>query len=539
MILNSDYLKKIFKVINPENDKNLLKRILTNKQYVIFCLRYDEEYNDKLSVNEISNYLNITKQAINQSLNSIYKKILNYCKTIAPYNLISQPFPSRKEQLIESIKELKRLPHDYTPEGKPEKTFIPDGVNQKTYYAYLKNNANKINEKINKNKQITDKEKQILDDLNEIESILKNIEENIEISNYTKQLIETIHIIHRLPKQDRKNKEAEFVFSDGKNQRSYYDSLQNTVNYISKKTGPLTRLERQKLLEYEKIIETLKQYNRFSKRNLTKKQRKEEIIETIKRTHHNPRVNKDIIDKFSNGAVQKFYYNNLKTIVIKLQEESKIRSLTDEEKQLIIDLKEIDEAIDTYCEKQEASHYTNFKNKVEELIKIIHRLQKRPIAARDKRDKIPVTFSDGKDSRNFLDRLLTLNVKINKKIENNEPLDEKELYIKESYKKISNILSFYPVYKKYNKIEIENLCRKFNIDIEKNKSLYNKSAGELYAKIMFLIDNNIEIIDDNGIVQKIMFMSDINMQEKYNVSLEELLCKYINGEKDIKEIVKK
>ena len=41
MILNSDYLKKIFKVINPENDKNLLKRILTNQQYVIFCLRYD------------------------------------------------------------------------------------------------------------------------------------------------------------------------------------------------------------------------------------------------------------------------------------------------------------------------------------------------------------------------------------------------------------------------------------------------------------------------------------------------------------------
>ena len=56
---------------------------------------------------------------------------------------------------------------------------------------------------------------------------------------------------------------------------------------------------------------------------------------------------------------------------------------------------------------------------------------------------------------------------------------------------------------------------------------------------MFLIDNNIEIKDDNGIVQIIMFMSDINMQEKYNVSLEELLCKYINGEKNIKEIVKK
>ena len=76
-----------------------------------------------------------------------------------------------------------------------------------------------IKGKIKNNIQITPKEQQILDEYNEIESVLNELEENIEISDYAKQLIETIHIIHRLPKHDRINKKAEFVFSDGKNQR--------------------------------------------------------------------------------------------------------------------------------------------------------------------------------------------------------------------------------------------------------------------------------------------------------------------------------
>lgn len=536
MILNTEYLKALLRVINPENNDILLKRILTKQQYNIFNLRYDKNYDEAMPVVEIANYLNITKQAVNQILNSIYKRLINYCKKIEPNHQMSKPIPSRKEQLIKSIKELERLPHEYTTEGKPEKTFIPDGVNQKSYYNYLKSKVIKINNKLNKSIPLSKKEQQTIDEYNEIQAQLDKIEQTIEISDYAKQLIETIHIIHRLPKQ---TKNAEFVFSDGKNQRAYYDSLQNCINNISKITRPLTRLEKQKMLEYQEIIKVLKIYKRYSTRKLTREQKKQEIIETIKRTHHNLRVTKNIEDKFSNGAIQKFYYYNLRSIVMNLQEESKNRKLTEKEIQLINDLKEIDDAINKYCEKQDYNQINIFNDKVKQLIKIINKLQKRPIAARDNKKHEGVKFSDGTDSRNFLDRLLFLNSRINQKIQNNQPLTEREILIQKSYIKLINILSFYPIHKKDNKKEIENLCSTFNIDIENNKSLYNKSAGELYSKIMYLIDNNIEITDDNGQVNSIMYISDINMKRTYNITLEELLNTYINGKENIKEITKK
>ena len=43
-----------------------------------------------------------------------------------------------------------------------------------------------------------------------------------------------------------------------------------------------------------------------------------------------------------------------------------------------------------------------------------------------------------------------------------------------------------------------------------------------------MIENNI-LLTNNGKINTIIYMSDINMQEKYNVSINELVRKYING----------
>ena len=76
-----------------------------------------------------------------------------------------------------------------------------------------------------------------------------------------------------------------------------------------------------------------------------------------------------------------------------------------------------------------------------------------------------------------------------------------------------------------NKDEIIELCNEYGIDYQSEKSVLNKSYLELYVKIMFLRDNNIPIVL-NGKLHEIFFMSDLNMQVKYQVSIENLIEKY-------------
>ena len=71
------------------------------------------------------------------------------------------------------------------------------------------------------------------------------------------------------------------------------------------------------------------------------------------------------------------------------------------------------------------------------------------------------------------------------------------------------------------------LCNEYLIPYEKVKNI---SYNELYAKTMYLLDNNIDIIID-GKLNSIYNMSNTNMQITYGVSLEELIEKYQKKEK--------
>ena len=80
---------------------------------------------------------------------------------------------------------------------------------------------------------------------------------------------------------------------------------------------------------------------------------------------------------------------------------------------------------------------------------------------------------------------------------------------------------------KKNKEEITNICNLYKIDLKKNKTILDHiSIQELLAKIEFLKENNIAIIDNQGILINIFSMSNQDMLKEYNITLEELINKY-------------
>ena len=80
---------------------------------------------------------------------------------------------------------------------------------------------------------------------------------------------------------------------------------------------------------------------------------------------------------------------------------------------------------------------------------------------------------------------------------------------------------------KANKESVKELCEQYNIDYQKNiKLLKRVSYNELYSKLMYLVDNNIDYIDDKGILHTIFYMSSSVLEEEYGISLQELVSKY-------------
>lgn len=74
----------------------------------------------------------------------------------------------------------------------------------------------------------------------------------------------------------------------------------------------------------------------------------------------------------------------------------------------------------------------------------------------------------------------------------------------------------------------EELCNEYLIPYDE---VENISYNELYAKTMYLLDNNINIIIDDKL-NPIYNMSNTNMKVTYGVSLEELIEKYKKKEKE-------
>ena len=71
------------------------------------------------------------------------------------------------------------------------------------------------------------------------------------------------------------------------------------------------------------------------------------------------------------------------------------------------------------------------------------------------------------------------------------------------------------------------LCDKYGID---SSLVENISYMELFAKINYLLDNNMDIIID-GKLNSIFFMSNENMMMNYGVSLKDMVNIYTKNKK--------
>ena len=118
-----DYISDIYYTMNitKKTFNKHVKNILTEKQYNIFKMRFDNDGNIKMTAEEIANQLGITRQAIDLILNKIYAKIIILCKRLnidvdinkrveKPVEVSEPTVSEHASELISSIKELKRLP---------------------------------------------------------------------------------------------------------------------------------------------------------------------------------------------------------------------------------------------------------------------------------------------------------------------------------------------------------------------------------------------------------------------------------------------
>lgn len=75
-----------------------------------------------------------------------------------------------------------------------------------------------------------------------------------------------------------------------------------------------------------------------------------------------------------------------------------------------------------------------------------------------------------------------------------------------------------------NKNKLEKLCKYYNINYKKYKNLLDSfMADELFAKLKYLTKNNIDIVNKDGILNNILFMSKISLQTQYAIDINEVI----------------
>ena len=288
-----------------------------------------------------------------------------------------------------------------------------------------------------------------------------------EVSDHARELILSIKVLQRLPKEKKLNGNiSERVFSNGADQRRYYDALTNDIRRIHEKQDSeeeLSKLEVQKLYDFEEIKKELSKYKVIRKKNPTRR----------------PSYTTQINDL------------RIKTTEF-ITEFNKSHRLPE-------------------------SKYADFFN-------------------------TGIKFSDGTDQRNFYESLRYKAKQAREKFDNKENISclDREKII--ALKIIDNVISFYPTRFYENKLLLLELVTSLGIDIEKNKLLLSKSYGEVYAKVRFLIENGISITNNDGVVNSFIYLSDEEMQKMFNVSMDDLTNKYVNGVIDSQlseEVIKK
>ena len=528
--------------LSKEVDNNLYMSFEEKVQELIETIKNDRELNGNLPLHygkmkrlfrdgrnqrSFYNYLQQEEKRIREKKNSGFEITEEEQQKINAYERINvalnkEPFVKKVQELIETIKLDRELNGNLPLRYGEKKRFFEDGQNQRSFYNHLQQAAKRIQKKINNGIEITEEEQQKIDAYDKINAVCSNkwFEEKVQ------ELISSIIELHRLPnKKKRNDNKTEKFFKDGTDQRNFYDHLLKDVKKIREKINngsKLTEQEYQKLISLKKIEDVIRQMEVSSDEKI------QELIKSIRELHRLPkeaRCNAGQPEKiFRDGTCQKYFYDNLKQDVKKIREKINNGSkLTEQEYQKLISLKKIEDVI----RQMEVSS----DEKIQELIKSIHELHRLPKEANYNAGQPEKIFKDGTCQKNYYTNLKQFVKKLQEKINNGIKLTEDEQQKIDAYKEIERVLLFYPKSKASNKNMIIDLCNQYGIDTKINKSILGKSYYEVYTKIMYLIDNNIPIIN-NGTLCDIFYMADINMQLKYGVSMDELIDKYIiNGKR--------
>ena len=259
-----DYISDIFYSMNISKNTfyKHVRNILTEKQYTIFKMRFDNDGNIKMTSFEIASQLGTTRQDVDGLLNKIYERIIILCKRLnidvdiekslnrpVDYNITE--VSEKTKELILSIKLLKRLPRLKAFNNNESERVFSDGTDQRRYYDGLGAYVRKIKLKVKNGGQLTKREAQklydyenIIEELSKYKSIRrKPVEKVVNYASQIKDLrdktfifIEDFNRTHKLPE----NKYADYFnrgekFDDGADKRNFYVALRHTSKRAKEK----------------------------------------------------------------------------------------------------------------------------------------------------------------------------------------------------------------------------------------------------------------------------------------------------------------
>lgn len=412
----------------------------------------------------------------------------------------------------------------------------------------IKNGMKYIAEQFNCSKQNIEQKLNVI--YKTIEKHVKSI--NINITGFTEDmdfetkaniLIETIDKLHRLPYK----KECIFP-NDETSQLDFYMLLCERMETINEKIHNNETLSKE-----EKYIRNL--FNKIEKHLeiTTVTPKTQQLINTIDELQRLPKTkqlnggNSERI--FDDGTDQRRYYDVLLADIKRIRKKQyEKKELTHLEKQKIFDYNKVRDTIDKYADvisykprrRQTVylSELENLDNKTEALIDTIRDLKRLPKVSIDYANTPEKVFDDGTNQRSFYISLRKRSGFLaNQKKQGAQLniLDEKKLAC---YEKLVKLLEFYPITYYQGKKLIKTLCNDLNIDLETNPQLLAKSFREVYVKLRYLQDNNIDYLNDNNEIHEIMYMSEPNMIEKYNITIDELIKAYIDGTLGLEDSIK-
>lgn len=492
-----DYLNglsnmEIINMINEERKKTRKSMIVSNKLFLL--LKYIDEYHncdnhDYFLYLKRNAYKIIKKIDSDEALSAKEKQLLfEYEQVVEKLSLYG-----KKGSFIKLIHEYKGKfnTHDR------KSLEFEDGSKQFAYYYYLRSNVNRYLRKQASGKKLLYKEQKCLEDYYDIKQVF-------DIYSKNTMLINIIDKLHRLPRRKTDGIREE-TFNDGSDPYNYYLNLKLTYESILRRGNDFVTLE---------DIETLDDYNRIQAA-LLRNDKVSQLIEIINDIKRAPLSgDKDV--KFSDGKSSYVYYMKLREKYYTVLVSNKtFETLNSEEKNIIRSYLLVKKYIEKYSKKKQ-------------LIDNIKRIKGVP-AKEFNGDESQSFFTDGVIQRSFYYNLVNCARKLEKRYYSGEILNLHDLELIDDYHEISNVSSFFVKNKESNLNTIKRLCYDNHIDISLNEYLLEKSAYEVYVKIKFLLDHNLSLVDYNGIVNSIFYMSDYDLFNTFNVTMDDLVNKYING----------